>query len=65
MKRRKGFTLIELLAVIVIIGAVALIVTPVIISVIKQQEKNTFEESIHGILKAIEIDMADDNFNFP
>ena len=65
LRKTKGFTLIELLSVIIIIGVIALIVTPVIIGVIRKQEKNTFEESIHGILKAIEIDMADDNFNFP
>ena len=60
-RKIKGFTLIELLSVIIIIGVIALIVTPVIIGVIRKQEKNTFEESIHGILKAIEIDMADDS----
>jgi len=64
-KRKKGFTLIELLAVIIIIGVIALIVTPTIVGVIKKQEKKTFEESVQGILKAIEIDTADDNFDVP
>lgn len=63
--RKKGFTLIELLAVIIIIGVIALIVTPIVIDVIKKQEKKTFEESVHGIMESIRIDTADDNFTIP
>ena len=40
--KKRGFTLIELLSVIIIIGVIALIVTPVIIGVIRKQEKNTW-----------------------
>ena len=63
--RKKGFTLIELLAVIIIIGVIALIVTPIVIDVIKKQEKKTFQESVHGIMESIRIDTADDNFSLP
>jgi len=63
--RKKGFTLIELLAVIIIIGVIALIVTPIVIDVIRKQEKKTFEESVHGIMESIRIDTADDNFTIP
>ena len=61
-KRNQAFTLIELLAVIVILGVIALIITPIVTGVIQKQEKKTFEESIHGILKSIEIDTANDSF---
>ena len=63
--RKKGFTLIELLAVIIIIGVIALIITPIIIDVLHKQEKKTFEESVHGIMESIRIDTADDNFSLP
>jgi len=65
MKKKKGFTLIELLVVIVIIGVIALIVTPIITGVIGKSEKKTFEESIHGIFATIRIDTANDKFQVP
>lgn len=37
---KKAFTLIELLAVIVILGILALIVTPILINVVKDSNEN-------------------------
>ena len=51
--KKKGFTLVELLAVIIIIGVIALIATPVIINVMDNAEKNTFEQSVNGLIRAV------------
>ncbi len=56
MKNKKGFTLIELLAVIILIGLIALIVTPKITKVLKTQKMNIFKESVEGIIKAVKED---------
>ena len=41
--KKKGFTLIELLAVIVILGLIALIATPIILNIInKYRSKKSF-----------------------
>ena len=53
--KRRGFTLIELLAVIVILAVIALIATPIIVGVINDAEKNTFEDTVYGIVKAGEL----------
>ena len=49
---KKGFTLIELLTVIVILGILALITTPVITNLINNARKNTFKNSAYGIVQA-------------
>ena len=51
MKSKKGFTLIELLAVIVILAIIALIATPIIIGVIDDARKGTFENTSYGVLE--------------
>ena len=49
-----GFTLIELLATIVILGLLALIVTPGIAKVIKNSKINTAKASIEGYVREVE-----------
>ncbi|MBQ8234634.1 MAG: prepilin-type N-terminal cleavage/methylation domain-containing protein [Bacilli bacterium] len=51
---KKGFTLIELLAVIVILGLLALVVTPGIAKVIKNSKINTAEASLEGYVREVE-----------
>ena len=51
---KKGFTLIELLAVIIIIAIVALITVPVMLNIIENSKKGTFEASAYGIVSAAE-----------
>ena len=63
--RKKGFTLIELLAVIIIIGVIALIVSPIILNLINSSEKAAFERSIDGIVDSVRINLSDDDFLAP
>ncbi len=63
--RNRAFTLIELLAVIIIIGVIALIVSPIILNVIGKSKKAAFERSIDGIIEAVRIDLSDDDFLVP
>ena len=50
--KKKGFTLIELLTVIVILGILALITSPIIANIISDARKNTFKNSAYGIVQA-------------
>ena len=54
MIKTKGFTLIELLAVIVILGLLALIVTPGVAKVIRNSKINTAKASLEGYVREIE-----------
>lgn len=54
MKKDKGFTLIELLAVIVILAIIALIATPLIMSIINDVKKGAFLDSSYAIVNAAE-----------
>ncbi len=58
--KKKGFTLIELLAVIVILAIIALIATPLIINIIDEAKKGAFKNSAYGIIKAGELQYAQD-----
>lgn len=49
--KNKGFTLVELLAVIVILGIIMLIATPLIINVISDARKGVFKNSAYGLVK--------------
>ena len=49
---KKGFTLIELIAVIIIIGVVALISTPIVTNVIDKSKEKAYEASIKNIEEA-------------
>ncbi len=50
--KNKGFTLIELLAVIVILAVIALIATPIILSILTKVRKSAFQDSAYGIMEA-------------
>ena len=65
MKRKNGFTLIELLAVIIILAAIALIIAPMVLDVIKEQQMKTFKESINGILRSSRIELVNGGLSFP
>jgi len=52
--KKKGFTLIELLAVIVILAIIALIATPIILSMINNARKSAAKSSAYGYIEAIE-----------
>lgn len=51
--KRKGFTLIELLAVIVVLAIIALIAAPIILGVIENSRKKSFEDTGYGVVEAI------------
>ncbi len=52
--KKNGFTLIELLAVIVIVGVLSLIATPVILGVIESARRGAAVNSTYGYVEAIE-----------
>lgn len=51
MKREKGFTLIELLTVVIILGIIGLVVTPIVSKVITQVRKSTFLDNVNELVK--------------
>ena len=51
---KKGFTLVELLAVIVILSALAVLITPKIVKTLREAEDNVKKESANELLKAAE-----------
>lgn len=53
-KNTKGFTLVELLAVIVILAVIALIATPVVLSMIEASRKGAAESSMLSYVSATE-----------
>lgn len=58
---KKGFTLIEILAVIVILSILALIVTPIVMNIIDDVNKKTFEETARNTARAAEMHYASSN----
>ncbi len=52
MNNKKGFTLIELLAVIVILGIIALIATPIVINVIEKARQESYKRSVEFAIDA-------------
>lgn len=52
MKKKRGFTLIELLAVVVVLGIVTLIATPVIKNILLSTRRNAFKDSAYGIVNS-------------
>ena len=56
--KRKGFTLIELLGVIVVLAIIALITTPTILGVIEKSKKESYRNSIYGIMESANIYLA-------
>lgn len=64
MKNKRGFTLIELLAIIVLIGLIALVITPKITTTLTKQEMKSFKSSVEGIVKAVKQDVINNaSFN--
>ena len=55
---KKGFTLIELLAVIVVLAIVALITVPTVLGVIERLRKESYRDSIYGIMESGKIYLA-------
>ena len=70
-RKKEGFTLIELLAVIVILVVIALIASPLIISIIEDSRKKAFENSVYGVMSTYDIKIAKEGnykgiiYNFP
>ena len=60
---KKGFTLIELLAVIVILAIIALIATPIVLSIINQSKENAQLRSAEMYLDAVEQAVALEKMN--
>ena len=52
-KNKNGFTLVELLTVLVIIGIIATIITPLVLGVITSIKKSAAESSAYAYIKAI------------
>ena len=65
---KKGFTLIELIAVLVIMAIIALIVTPLVMSIIRKARISADKRSIDAYGRSIELAIAGylmDNGSFP
>ena len=56
--KKKGFTLIELIAVLVILAILALIVTPLVMSIIKKARISADKRSIDAYGRSIELAIA-------
>ena len=68
VKDKKGFTLIELIAVLVIMAIIALIVTPLVMSIIRKAKISADKRSIDAYGRSIELAIAGyllDNGTFP
>ena len=50
--KKKGFTLVELLAIIVIIGIIALVATPILLKIIREAKKQAFLDTSYGIVES-------------
>ena len=58
VKNKKGFTLIELIAVLVIMAILALIVTPLVMSIIRKAKVSADKRSIDAYGRSIELAIA-------
>lgn len=61
----KGFTLIELLAVIVILAVIALIATPLVLTIIDDAKKGADRDSAYGFIKAVQLSVSRQIMNNP
>lgn len=64
-KKNKGFSLIELIGVIILISLATLIIVPNIVKVMDKNNKNIFEESVKGLIRAVGDNYALSLDNFP
>ena len=53
LKSKKGFTLVELLAVIIILAVISTIVVPIVLNIVNDSKKSTYESSIALYGKAV------------
>lgn len=60
--KKKGFTVLELLAVVIIIGMIAMISVPIVLTSLNSGKKNVFSDSVDGIIRAVELDNAKKDF---
>ena len=58
IRRKRGFTLIELIAVLVIMAIIALIVTPLVMSIIRKAKISARKRSIDAYGRSIELAIA-------
>ena len=58
IKKKKGFTLIELVAVLVIMAIIALIVTPLVMSIIRKAKTAADKRSVDAYGRSIELAIA-------
>ena len=68
MKKKNGFTLIELIAVLVILAILALIVTPLVMSIIRKAKIAADKRSVDAYGRSVELAIANyllDNGDFP
>jgi prepilin-type N-terminal cleavage/methylation domain-containing protein len=56
--KSKGFTIIELLSAIIVVGIIGVITIPIVLSAVEVAQKSAFDESVNGIIKAIELDRS-------
>ena len=48
----RGFTLIELLAVIVVLGLIAVVITPVITDTLNDSREDAYQKQVDNLIKA-------------
>lgn len=49
---KRGFTLIELLAVIVVLGLIAVVITPVITDILNDSREDAYQKQVDNLIKA-------------
>lgn len=49
---KRGFTLIELLAVIVVLGLIAVVITPVITETLNDSREDAYQKQVDNLIKA-------------
>lgn len=64
-KNNKGFSLVELIGVIILISLAIIIIVPNVLKIMEKNEKNTFEESVKGLIRAVQDHYSSTLDNFP
>ena len=62
---KKGFTLVELLAVIAILGLIVIMTVPIVRENLEKQRFEQFKVSVEGLIKAVNEDIALENYSLP
>ena len=58
IRKKKGFTLIELIGVLVMMAIIALIVTPLVMTIIRKASVSADKRSIDAYVRSIELAIA-------